>query len=1062
MNSPLTLPPVFTVRLDKLVGRKTELAKINRLRKSLPDRLATQFCYLYGAGGTGKTYILDHLIHTKDKSPNELIAATKIDFYDSNVHSDIELAAQLVSSIRPRDEELVNHHFAEFDRSLARYRTQESNAAQNLRDQVMSNFFEAWRSLTQTHTCMVFMDTGERLGYQVTQTDTQHVSDLPQARTLKWLQEIIQDDQKMPRTLIMLAARPQPENVHKQLLALATPSRCIAMDGLDETGVDEYFTELENALRTQKDNLDLSDEDKDRFENTAAAVALLRETGWHKKIAAICDSRPVAMALATQIYIDSGPQRQQIESLFGTSHNLTTSRQILRQALVAGLSNFTFDQASLPMQLLAILRKGLTKERLSKLLKLEEQECDEIFIYLQKQSFVKTLANNSLVLHDEIADWIDAEKYEPQKEDTSKIFGDLNDIYKIEIAECEEAISRLSELVYGGDVQSASIEAPDQESFSESPREVSAKQSQRDLDLLEQRRLRRQLSVERMYYALRFNPIEGLKQYQELQDEVFNSNSVEYAAQVLTEFSRWWWEPSLLQPNTFRYRAIAEQGGIDQTFINLDLQHRQIQRLFNSDLHKTIQVCNEALKKNDTRAHEYMGDWLSLYLLTAEGVLVETKQKADEIKALFTEIIGRLQNKLNTLKEVDKGSAESLHQYLIKSALAFGYYEMGFFESNLARHGNAVQFYPKSRRLYEELSNDINLARTINDHGYSLAQIGRSSPAHSNVEDGLKFRQKLGFGRSIAYSLNTLASLQTMAQRPLSAIYHARKALAIFQRLEDRFGQVLALRTLTEAWRRNETIIQDQLLRRKRCLENAFECINQALKLATVNGKPIAGPDFMAELYDEYACVLRSQAILAKAAPEQYPKDYHTFGKAAEDQFQEALAHLKDDELFIRRRVDILINLLGLYHILGFDEKADTQIQKIEDIPLVKALCDSETGEYTEYTRTGTVFWYYLVKLFVFKLRRVPNDIKDERNRKTLVENSLQALHFINLVGGERRMLQDSRHHIYERLKKLRPHEKEEIASLSLKLAPNLKMPEKYITVLRDYMHDNFGTEIEA
>jgi hypothetical protein len=1077
--------PLLTIRIPEVVGRADVIEKITAARRALESQRGTSLLCVIGEGGVGKTRLLEAIMASEACLPNELIADKLVDFYDAEVHSELELASRLLQSINNRCSEEDRREFDEFRSLLARYRTQEAGAvATDLREKVKNAFFEAWARVTRRRPCVVFMDTGERLGY-LKQFGLGDIEDLPQARVLDWLQEAIRDDAQLSRTLVVLACRPRPDDLVQNLRKMATEARVIELGGLSPEGIDEYFEQLRKALES-KGNETTDSETKSLFVDAASSVGRLQEMGKHQLLGKITGGSPVAMSMAAQLYLDGGGPRDALEEMFDSAQSLAASREVLRNALVNGLLDYTFGDVNIsdPLQFLALMRKGMTAERLhavwypdkagtSKIDEAglhERQRCREVIEYLRQQSFVKTLPDNSIVLHDEIADWIDGVRFESYPVATKKIYERLNTVYDRELKACENEIARLSSVLYAGEVETdrrKNFDETELMRIAETTEEVSESQREADNALLTQRYLRRKLCIERMYYALRWNPLEGYKQHNEIQEEVFNSNAHEYAAQSLTEFVRWWEERSILQPENSRNQAEAAQAGISPSMFAADLALREVQRIFDEKKREAIRRAELALETEPLRNTPLLAETLRIYRAAARGALTANSHEARQIEEEFKQIVTRLRN--------NQTQDNALLAYLVKCALAFAHYERGFYENILGKHGNAVIHYGNSRPLYEALSLEICLARTINDIAYSMALIGWSGEALSNVEDGLQFRQRLGFGRSIAFSLNTRASILATLQRPISAIYSATKALAIFRRLEDIFGETLALRTCAEAWRRNGNVLSDHGRRRLTCYIIALDFAQQAVQKA----QHIDEPDFKADVFDELACVYRGLAFIFAEQPGLFAEDVtvspkyqsilrtldpKSFVSTADEWFAQALVSAgyvrKGDiggkeDLFVRRKIDIIINRAYLHYFTGNDQRAAEIIDEVSGNPLVNELCDSTSETYKEFVRTSSQFWYYLVKLFTLKLRRTPDD--DEVG---LLTNSLWVLHFIRLIGGQRQLIQDSSNYVHDRLKKLSPQKKLEFATRSVDVAKSFNFPPESWNVLRQFMERNMSVRV--
>ncbi len=1056
-DATYTLTPLFTLKTKALVGREAEIARLQQARFQLADaNCPTLLFYIAGRGGMGKTRFLEWV---RDTAPEHAELVTDIiDFYDTAVHTDMTLMERIVESIIRRAPDDAQHQFDQFLDDMRLYRTQQSagiGELENIRRQIKDEFVAAWNEVTRSRPAIILLDTAELLQFQSDEIQKQLQLPLPTVYAKTWLTDMVEQN-ALKRTLFVVAGRPEPVELSQDLRRLAShENRQITLEGLDEQGVAAYFASLAETLQAQGDT------------DHAESICALDDDA-HNDLRhlfyGLTSGRPVALAVLTQLYLSGqwgelGPLIGQT-SQSAANMDVQQAQQSLQKTLVNALMHYTFGEVGEPMQYLALLRKGMTAERLQRVWGEGNglEYCQQIIDHLQQQTFVKARPDGSIVLHDEVADWIENELYadDPGMEKARRIYANALAQYDKEIESLEgktDQYTRQTEaLIAVQELQDAHLEALTEQGALV----LSSEQTELDQGQVGARQQRVRLSIEMLYYALRSDADQGYQRYYELAEEAFSGHFPELDAQIHTEFTQWW--------SVSQFREMAVRAGITEDLVQADLALRWVQRKFNAEeggQQETIYLIDRMLKEKSFKFDELARLRLDLYRQTARGLSQPNTREMAEIRSAFQDAIKKLSVMFARVKE-----KKSLRAILIEDALAFAYYEFGFFEKGFGNFDDAIEHYGQSAWYYRDLNFEANQARSLNDRAYALAQIGDLDNAELQVKDALNLRQRLGLGYLIALSLNTRGIVAMLSGRSVTARENCLRALQIFRRLGYRYGQILALRAYTEALRREAQRAPKSISYMQQFLDAAREhsqaCVELAQQMLS------AKSELLSEVLDESACAYRDQVVFcarykdhcAPAANEE------AFNKALQ-LYQEALDAVPPGDGFIYHTVDTKINIAYLYYHAERPTEARNWIaQALKHVP--SYIRDPKHPQHTQEIKHHTVYLGYLSKAHSLLMSIFGDDVaRRDANKQTggerrnllnaMLKEAILTLYFADVHGGGLNRVRTAKGVVYDQLKKLSSADLKYLYDNANEASEHAQMPKKYQIYMRHYLKDQFG-----
>ncbi len=1083
--------PLFTLRADALIGRGTEQQKLLAALEELQQTSdQTLLFYIAGDGGMGKTRLLEW-VRDHYSLPSKTFCTTILDFYNSRLRTDVDLVEQIYDNLEEQLQNLskeLTKGFADYALLRDRFRRQELGAVGGqTRTQVIKAFVDAWKPLNDAgYRLIVLLDTAELLRFQDDEVRERFNAPEPVATAKNWIMGVVEDDHLLPGVLFVVAGRKKeaPELYHEISKHAGHDEAdrqqwVIDLEGLDLAGVQAYFAELARVL-IQIGDTEAAKKVRDVVDAELSSAFYLLTGG-----------SPITLALSLQLFING--QSAELPNLINEQLDqldapVADAQPRLQNALVNALANYdTFGTVSIAVRYMAIARKGLTPERLSLLLQtlsvnLPTVDYAALFAQLQKQIYVKQLPDHSLVLHDKVAEWAEAGLY--AQDDPIKPYQALVTIYQAEINELNREINRLIPIAD----PAASTEEFDLSSiFKTSTVAEDPKVVEQAKALQWARRRRRNLVIEQMTYALRGIPERGYRIYYELAEEAFNVGRMDYETQIRSEFLGWWQEEQLPKNGHYKYREQAQKAGLTEELINADFAIRAIQRTYSivkagtsltARSEATIKLANEILRTvaatdNSFTIPLYAQILLNVYADMARGQLATSNQATDEVRKAFTDHIQRLNSLLQ--ERSGKDHKNDLETFLLMSAQAFAYYELGFFESNHGNHGDAVKNFNRSLRPYRELRFEMDQARSLNDKAYSLAITGDSQDADTAVNDALKIRKRLGFSYPIGLSYNTSGIVHTLSERPVSALQNCYNALRIFQALNDQYGQMLAYRAMAEAARRDAERIIDNGLRYQERLLNALRLSESATKLAEelLNDQDAT----KANVLIEHGSIWRDLARLYWQYPDLKPQAAEEPPQESTKFLERAIAIASAIPRARNELVDAMIDrtYLCYYGIFAPDAiKEDILRQTDERLADVLAEVPAEYRQpndsaHQTLVEGRSVYWSLLCKAYGLrvtlarewlKLLRVNDDLQNyQTHEDELLRAAILTLYFRSLLGSNVRNVRRANQVVYEALQTFSVGSLVKFQKRADELTRNLGISVGEHSMLCEYIEDKFGIE---
>lgn len=846
----------------ELVGRETELKTI---LERIQDESKTRPCiiFLEGPGGIGKTRLLREMIQRCKDMPGVKISDPLIDAYHLRVHTPIEFVQDLYQSLTPLDDS-----FRKYERDarvLGNIRL--SGEAVQVEEQVqtaLDSFIEGLKSFVENkkQRVVILLDTLERFAYG---TD---IPDVPEsAETWTWLTDRLK---ALPNVILLVAGREEA----RPLLRGLDASIEVLPISLDTFSLEEAQAYFQAAAATARRN------SAERVARSLASLIPQEVEQAH----ALSGGRPILLALAAD-YVASGGL---LQSLFDATRAAKdkTPQECFKDEILKRLLGL--ERLGEIIRSMALTPKGLDADLLRIILNLPRSRFDVAETHLleiEQFSFVKHRYDpreqtKTYYLHDEVYDMLKGAAFiafpAPGRDEKNEIYKRVIEYYEERFKMVRRALGdAYTQLQAGGESE---IDW----------NELQALLSQRSETLLSL-----------LYYRLRQNPPKGYRRWVRYDHEAVIGGDLEFALQLQLELSAYLRE---LAAGTE-----AQDQDWDGDLVHWSLRLAPVKRAWARG--KSDEVLNE-VQKIETAYPQDLQDPLKKAMLLVWKAYASADSKPQEACAEAGKI-------LDSLKPVVEAKDE-IHTWLAKMLMAFAHRIRGYAYRVQEQIEQAIADYRQAAVLLREVDLKIETATVNNDLGYALMLKGDSSDARSLAENALGLRSEMGLGAQVAYSVNTLALIDTYEGRYSEAIENATKALNLFRAVKNKRGIGLALIALAEATRRQcGALTGEPTDKRLDRLNRAFQHAEEALAIF----EELGATSRQVEALIEMGCARRDAVrLIRESGISTYGAE--KFIKASQDALEDAAERaslLVQSSQVHHRQVDALVNLAWLGFYAGDD-----------------------------------------------------------------------------------------------------------------------------------------------
>lgn len=1024
--------------IPRLVGRKESLPE---LKEAIYATKPSVLVYIYGAGGVGKTRLIQHLLAEAQGDEALLVADELIDLYHTRNRSVGGLAESIVEVLEPLRRYIrtrpVDSEIDEKLEALARAEQEGLSTSELIgrRQELSALLLETINQYSAKRRLVLALDTAERL--YVVRDEAQQRLGLANERpaVLDWLLQDFLPNLK--NAAILIAGRPNPLNLTDELngVALAAQSRFlpIPLAGLTEADTLEYFQSVvDRAGQSENPN------------DKVAAVAISRWSDEQKRTIFYClhddgdepRIRPILLALAIDHLVVEGTPLSSLTRPLDAAKQLSDADRRAIEAELGKAMVRTLQEQQRPADevivMLGWLRKGADLALLQRLTEYEPAKIEEIVYQIRHLSFVKIRpADERIFLHDEMYDILQRHALKGvTPDDRQRVFTILQEYY----AELIQAARLRIDLLYQPQADRFSETLPD-------PNEV--------------RNTRARLHdaiVEDLYYRLRWQPIPAFEQYVFYAEEALAGNEESLWAMLRAELFDF-----LSEQNPLVARDQVEH--LRKTYVVPDSAVRWVMWLWSGDRYQAAADLAEQIERHHLDLIAPGGNLAHWHLQVWKGYLYTYTGDHDKSERLLT----------GAVRSLASWSQEHPSSQLAKGILARAYNSLGYYFSRRTQHYQAIKAFAVSAQLMQELKLYVDEAATLNNRAFDLAKIGDFAAALPSAKAGLRLREQLGPRAPVVLSLNTLGLIELNQFDLEGGTRDIKRAVELSERLGSVRGLGLGLIALSEAERRISTSVV--YLQQSRSANILVDAITHADHAIVIFRDEVPEPTRLTDALREKARAYRDWAKLRQDHPAIIAlQEKHNRKQSVEELAQQSQAIFEEAKVLAGQDDIMLIELLYdqallIYYTRLYPNAADyAQTYAELEATLLRQIDALIPVEYKMFPRPGAKrVWHWVQQGNLALLRghlafnHWNANRVDEASMRKAVEYYTFALayyaYFSKHNFQERRQGLDE---LYDQLRPLNTKQKQRIHEFVHEIEKEQELA-PHTSAMSEFLHERFG-----
>ena len=968
-----------------LVGRTELLEEFDALIQRDSER--SDVFFLSGQGGIGKTRVLKALLSRAQDNSNVLAPQEIVDLYHIQNHT-IDGFIDAIWHVLPSN---AAQEFRKYQRERRNYERMrmagEIRGLAKQHERVSSAFLEELAALAKKHRLVILLDTAEKLLYTTSRSPA-----IPEemAESWRWIAEKMTD---LPNVVWVVAGRPQSTHI---LTVVDEAQANVSKREIAPFSQEESLAYFEAAIAATK-----AAEDEGVASRLAALDVEMRRAahrysgGLPIYLSLLIDYLSVAEPGTIPDDLKELPKEPSQDQAAGQLQQKIEELFVTRLIKGRGLGD--------TIQALGRAPKGVDVRLLSALLDVSLDEAQRRLDEVKKLSFVKVRPSDQrFFLHDVMYEILERHVFsQPADGIPAKKAGKtILDYYTNALTQVQSELGEIFRPV----LEKGATDI--------------------DLTFLGQRVIERQaLLAETVYYRLRQNPVRGYLRYYRYMREAILSGQVLLDLLLQTELITFWSERD---PD----ETADEIAGIPRSILESTLALRPITRDWAQGAYSNA---IEGIEKTRQRRKEFFSPERKGTKAIFEAweayarILIGDADNLTRADTLLTENINGLQPDVG----VDNATTDEVREWRMKAVLAFCYRIRGYLYRVRGDLQSAVEDYRHATRLWRDTNFLIHQARTLNDMGFAMSELGDWFDARSLVDDALAILKGLGQFALAGLSINTLAMIEIRQGNYLDAQTHARQALSLFRALQFERGVGLALIALAEATRRYAGASSLGPEQKILYLRQARDFAQEA---AAIFGGHEQENARRVEALIEVGCACRDWVNIRRQWPN--PQDNVTRLKDESATALQEAARLAGD-IILYRKVDALVNLAWLGYFAGDDSLMEQAGMEAEQAIPIEYRIDKNTGKPTiSMSEAQRLLWPQMGKLFTVRGFHQFDQFENNKDpvRWDFLHRAIKemciGLEYSSFYSPNYQGINQAKNQIYQRMKKLNPEELTKVANV--------------------------------
>lgn len=795
--------PSPEITRDQFVGRHNEIEVIG---KAIQSDKNLQVVNIQGVGGIGKTSILRQirLLFSNDRN---LVVSDIIDFFDISTNTPQGFLDELVQRLPPSEESYFEAY------KIAREKADELELAgheANLTEahiRVFESFGRCFNQVSEQKRVVLLIDTFELV---------QNILGQQLADLLKELQN----------STVIIAGR-ENKKWHETLRKSVGDSAVY----IELTDMDDRDAKQLLALAEFGKNIDTEQFQKLQFLTEGRPILLIlaidREwPGGLRKTTLEEDDFPEFESSGEDI-LGQYPiiEKYNLGEFYQMSENkIEAVREAFRKQLVSNAFQLQhMSPVCPPILIMALAYKYLTAEMLAALMEVSPEEGKKLLDEIAGWTFVKYDKNTeSYWLHDLVRELVMCYSW-PQIDPV----GDVRKEYYENIVRYYEKM--LDDITYQENIL--------YEERKKAKTGGLKKQALTPLrKLLNLKKKRQCFKAHQLYYHILADEEEGLKSFR----EVFVNN---------IWVKQWDANNLAVQERNTALKHLGRTYPGDRALLE-----EAMAEIVKSRYEKGLSILERLITDIEKEADPYLYGDILLY----QGIAI-SKSEPELAEQKFFGVIDILKKMEGSLEHPE--DPYDLDTRRLYRSLARCYGNLGYCYLMAGRLSEAIEAYRLAIPYCNIGKIKVERATFLNELGSVYSYLGDPVRGRFFWEEGLEIRENLLFDYHIALSYNSRGMIEYIMNNPYEGIEYSRRALEIFERIDDQRGVGLAHRALGSLWTR---------MFQKDSLTEYFKKAKKHLLSAQDIFKPgghSPEPIYIAEVYEKlgilfrhYRNVLQSQA----------------------------------------------------------------------------------------------------------------------------------------------------------------------------------------------------------
>lgn len=964
-----------------LVGREEILLQIH---EAIQDQsLMPHVFYITAPGGWGKTRLVDAVLKKLDTreaggwaSPKILSASRLVDLYHTYTHSDEGLIDDIVKVLDDenggRFENYINQR-AELDR-VKHDLSQILRTVTQQRTKMMDAFVEDFNNInSQFEKVVLAFDTVENLTYEPDRVQVALGLGEEPIGVAGWL--VTGFLPKIRNAVVLIAGRPETPQLEVELEKLSK-DKIIVLDHIElqTFSEEETLAYFEAVLAVVwEENPQIAERLEQTPQETRLVVHYL-SGGEPFLLSLFVDYLATARELLFILHTSLEEIKQKL-----VEDGLKDERAKFREAILQEFQKIgrPFDDV---IRTLAWTEKGMGAVLLAWVLKRDQPTEDEI---KQAKKYIDELRDPELRLSfvkireiDKLV-FLQDEMYKLMRSlhKRGRVRHNAKQTYELIARFYEERIKEQARVVNELDKSTRSLFLSGSwKEFTEGKKKEFFEEQQK---LREARARLQSYQVEHVYYSLQADYLQGLRAYYWRAEGAFQNNDTNLWLLLRDELLRFAKQRRNSDNENDKEVLKYIDGDIGVRWIKSNIASGQYDRAF-EQIERFRRTCSDLVDKGSF-ADLSLKIWES-WALTYDG------RDYKKARSILEDVLESLKNGLEDPieSEFDEWRSDLLTAYA-QDITGYMYRSQGNFK-------RAVEYYQNNIRLWKKLEILSELANTLSNLSWALAEVGDFQSAIEYCEDGLNLRRQLGHRHPIALSMNTLGLIETRSGQPERARFRCEQALAIFRDLEQPRGIGLVCTALAESLRRTTSI--SDLMTNDQVWENLKLAEQYVLEAVSVFTDIVKERLRLVEAYIELGCVYREIARYKKMGGSEFVE----FVGKGEQAFDLAVANSEAELTY--RGVDALVNKAWMYYYVDNFEKAGNVIDSVLGMIQPQYLFTNERRP-THGEEQVPWYWvqlgkaYLLLGIISFKRYEQAHRLVDDEEMEKRVEESWKVLDII-------------------------------------------------------------------